>query len=124
GFAFTGEQRDDNALQYHRARYYAPGLGVWTQQDLFEGMHDKAMSLNGYSWVEGQVVNATDASGKNPNSFDTCKCICQFQGDWDFLACLGDCHRYGLSKVNIGPANCQVDLTAKTATNCIYNRER
>jgi YD repeat-containing protein len=26
-FAFTGEQRDASGLQYHRARYYAPGLG-------------------------------------------------------------------------------------------------
>jgi hypothetical protein len=26
-FAFNGEWRDENALQYHRTRYYAPGIG-------------------------------------------------------------------------------------------------
>jgi RHS repeat-associated protein len=64
GFAFTGEQRDSNALQYHRARYYAPSLGIFPSLDPWEGLFDRPMSLNGYSWVEGNVVNRVDPSGE------------------------------------------------------------
>jgi RHS repeat-associated protein len=63
GFAFTGEQRDTNGLQYHRARYYNAGLGTWASLDPFEGIHDRPMSLNGYAWVEGNVMNGIDPSG-------------------------------------------------------------
>jgi RHS repeat-associated protein len=63
GFAFTGEQRDTNGLQYHRARYYNTGLGTWASLDPFEGIHNHLMSLNGYAWVEGNVVNGVDPSG-------------------------------------------------------------
>ena len=80
-FMFTGEPRDITDLQYHRARYYNPNLGGWTSLDPFEGIADRAMSLNGYSWVEGNVPNAVDPSGRcvdeticeeirrNPNNF-------------------------------------------------------
>jgi RHS repeat-associated protein len=70
GFAFTGEQRDTNGLQYHRARYYNAGLGTWASLDPFEGIHNRPMSLNGYAWVEGNVVNMVDPSGLN-----SCDCI-------------------------------------------------
>jgi RHS repeat-associated protein len=66
GFAFTGEQRDPNGLQYHRARYYAPELGLWASLDPFEGIFDRPMSLNGYSWVEGNVPNFGDPTGAMP----------------------------------------------------------
>lgn len=56
-FHFTGEMRDANGLQYHRARYYAPNLGVFPSLDPFEGTTQRPMSLNGYSWVEGNVPN-------------------------------------------------------------------
>ena len=62
-FRFTGEMLDANALQYHRARYYNAGMSGWVSLDPFEGMADRAMSLNGYSWVEGNVVNGVDPSG-------------------------------------------------------------
>ncbi len=64
GFAFTGELRDANGLQYHRARYYHPSLGVFNSRDPFEGITQRPMSLNGYSWVEGNPVMNTDPSGK------------------------------------------------------------
>jgi RHS repeat-associated protein len=60
GFAFTGEQRDTNGLQYHHARYYNAGLGTWAS---LEGIHERPMSLNGYAWVEGNTINETDSSG-------------------------------------------------------------
>jgi RHS repeat-associated protein len=35
-FAFTGEMRNSSGLQYHRARYYSPSLGVWISEDPLE----------------------------------------------------------------------------------------
>ena len=65
GPAFTGEWRTDGTgMQYHRARYLSPGLGVWLSLDPFEGISSRPMSLNGYSWVEGQFPNATEPSGR------------------------------------------------------------
>ena len=63
-FGFTGEQTDGNGLVYLRARHYAPSLGIFPSLDPFEGIPSRPMSLNGYSWVEGNVINSTDASGK------------------------------------------------------------
>ncbi len=63
-YGFTGEPTDGNGLVYLRARYYSPALGVFPSRDPFEGMAERAMSLNGYSWVEGNVVNAVDPSGR------------------------------------------------------------
>jgi len=62
-FLFTGEPRDITDLQFHRARYYNPRLGGWVSLDPFEGMMDQAMSLNGYSWVSGNVTNKSDPTG-------------------------------------------------------------
>ena len=77
GPAFTGEWRSENETQYHHARHLSPGMGVWLNLDPFEGLVDRPMSLNGYSWVEGNVVNATDASGMNPSD---CACFCANNG--------------------------------------------
>ncbi|MEO8609210.1 MAG: RHS repeat-associated core domain-containing protein [Chloroflexota bacterium] len=63
-YGFTGEPTDDNGLLYLRARYYNPAAGVFTALDPFEGVFNRPMSLNGYSWVEGNVPNAIDPSGK------------------------------------------------------------
>jgi RHS repeat-associated protein len=65
-FGFTGEQVDSNNLVYLRARYYDPSIGVFNALDPYEGTHDRAMSLNGYSWVEGNPVMNVDPSGKAP----------------------------------------------------------
>ncbi len=64
GFAFTGEPRDANGLQYHRARYYNPSLAGWLSLDPVEGMIDHPMSLNGYSYVEGNPIMRVDPTGK------------------------------------------------------------
>lgn len=63
GFGFTGEQTDTNGSVYLRARYYEPEKGMFSALDPWEGIHDRAMSLNGYSWVEGNVINMIDPSG-------------------------------------------------------------
>ncbi len=62
-FGFTGEQTDGNSQVYLRARYYNPDIGVFSSLDPFEGIVKRSMSLNGYSWVEGNSVNASDPSG-------------------------------------------------------------
>jgi len=63
-FGFTGEQTDANNLIYLRARYYSPALGIFQSKDPFAGWMTRAMSRNGYSYVEGNPVNYTDPSGK------------------------------------------------------------
>jgi RHS repeat-associated protein len=71
-FGFTGEWRDSTtALVYLRARYYAPGMGTFVSRDPFEGTAARAMSLNGYSWVEGNVLNYGDQ----------CQYLCQICED-------------------------------------------
>jgi RHS repeat-associated protein len=63
-YGFTGEPTDANELVYLRARYLNPALGVFASLDPWEGMAQRPMSLNGNSWVEGNVVNLTDPSGR------------------------------------------------------------
>ncbi|MGJ3239890.1 MAG: peptidoglycan DD-metalloendopeptidase family protein [Anaerolineae bacterium] len=63
-FGFTGEQTDENGSVFLRARYYEPELGVFNALDPFEGLLDRPMSLNGYSWVHGNPVMNTDPTGK------------------------------------------------------------
>jgi RHS repeat-associated protein len=62
-YGFTGEPTDSNGLVHLRARYYNPAVGIFPSLDPFEGMAGRPMSLNGYSWVEGNAVNAGDPSG-------------------------------------------------------------
>lgn len=70
-FGFTGEQTDSTGQVYLRARYYAPEMGIFPSLDPFEGIHSRPMSLNGYSWVEGNPIMNTDPNGNvaiSPNS--------------------------------------------------------
>jgi RHS repeat-associated protein len=71
-FVFTGEIRDENGLQDHRARQYSSQLGIFPSLDPIEGMTDRPMSLNGYSWVEGNTANRVDPSGKQITSLNFC----------------------------------------------------
>jgi RHS repeat-associated protein len=83
GFAFTGEMRDANGLQYHRARYYAPELGVWPSLDPVE-------NGNRYAYVTGNPVTRVDPSGKcwkNPCVFYTYQeqCFAAWRGYADVI---------------------------------------
>ncbi len=74
-FGFTGEQTDANDLLFLRARYYNPSLGVFPSLDPFEGLSSRPMSLNGYSWVEGNIPNVADPTGligETPGMWDRC----------------------------------------------------
>ena len=67
-FGFTGEWRDSTTGMYYlRARYYAPGMGTFVSRDPYAGTTARAMSLNGYSWVEGRVADGRDPSGMDVN---------------------------------------------------------
>ncbi len=65
-FGATGEQVDDNALLYLRARYMNPSIGGFLSLDPFEGLYERTMSLNGYLYAHGDPVNLTDPSGRQP----------------------------------------------------------
>ncbi|MBN8595223.1 MAG: RHS repeat-associated core domain-containing protein [Anaerolineae bacterium] len=64
--AFTGEPTLPGGLLHLRARNYHPALGIFTALDPFEGSRDRTMSLNRYSWVEGNTINMVDPSGREP----------------------------------------------------------
>jgi len=63
---FTGEYTDPSGQLYLRARYANPSTGTFISRDPFEGYMQRAMSRNGYSYVEGNPVNFADSSGRFP----------------------------------------------------------
>ncbi len=52
-------------IQYHRARYYDPSLGVWLSQYPLE-------VGNRYAYVDGDPVNTVDPSGLIYETPETC----------------------------------------------------
>ena len=76
-FAFTGEPLDQNGLQYHRARYYDPGMGVWISEDSLE-------TANRYGYVSANPINRVDPSGliyESPGAYGGCSETKQSQYD-------------------------------------------
>jgi RHS repeat-associated protein len=74
-FGFTGEQTDENGLLYLRARYYNSELGVFPSLDPLEGNVAQPMTFNGYSYVQGNVINMIDPSGmifERPETWNAC----------------------------------------------------
>ena len=61
---FTGEWTDSSGLLYLRARYLDPSSATFLSRDPFEGLPTRALSRNGYSWVEGNPINYVDPSGE------------------------------------------------------------
>jgi RHS repeat-associated protein len=66
-FAATGEMTDVTQQVYLRNRYLSTSLGQFVSLDPFEGVRNRPMSLNGYSWVEGNSPNSVDPSGREQN---------------------------------------------------------
>jgi len=63
-YGFTGEQWDQEVeLLYLRARYYKPLVGRFITKDVWPGDYQNPQSLNGFSYVENNPINATDPSG-------------------------------------------------------------
>ena len=65
-FGFTGEETDTNGLLNLRARYYNPAIGQFMSLDPLEGGVGQPMSLNRYSYVQGNPINWTDPLGYGP----------------------------------------------------------
>ncbi|MEO1443185.1 MAG: polymorphic toxin-type HINT domain-containing protein, partial [Chloroflexota bacterium] len=63
-FGYTGEQTDSTGLQYLRARYYDPSIGIFIAKDPVWGFMGRSMSMNGYSYVHGNPINMTDPTGE------------------------------------------------------------
>jgi len=63
---YAGEYTDPSGLVYLRARYMNPSLGMFLSRDPFEGVMERIMSRNGYTYVEGNPINLSDPSGENP----------------------------------------------------------
>ena len=74
-YQFTGEAKDSyitdrlagQGLIYLRARYYAPASGRFITKDTWRGDYTRPLSLNRWSYVEGNPINLTDPSGKFPS---------------------------------------------------------
>ncbi|MGQ0602628.1 MAG: RHS repeat domain-containing protein [Anaerolineales bacterium] len=81
-YGFTGEVTDNTGLVYLRARYYAPGHGRFLTRDPWQGSVYRPLSLNKWSYVEGNPIRFTDPAGLFPTRSDvaignaefTCKC--------------------------------------------------
>lgn len=94
-FVGTGEMRDPIGIQYHRSRYLNPSIGTFLSLDPFEGTMQLPMSLNGYSWVEGNTPNMADPWGLcGWSDYETLKIFMPQLMDaahrWNRIA-LGDC---------------------------------
>lgn len=75
--AFTGEPLDANGLQYHRARYYAPEMGVWASLDPLE-------TANRYGYVGGNPTNLVDPTGnldELPSDYASCTSDFAYSGN-------------------------------------------
>ena len=67
-YGFAGEWTDATGLQYLRARYYAPALSVFLQQDTFGQDAYQPATWNSYSYVYNDPINFIDPSGKTRTS--------------------------------------------------------
>src|SRR5690606_10733710 len=64
-YRYTGEQMDDLlGMQYLRARYARIKVGKFASADFFEGYKDVPLTLNPYTYVEGNPANRIDPSGQ------------------------------------------------------------
>jgi RHS repeat-associated protein len=61
-FGYSGEQVDTTGLVFLRARYMQPTLGIFLARDPWSGDQMRPGSMNGFGYVEGDPVNATDPS--------------------------------------------------------------
>jgi RHS repeat-associated protein len=62
-YGFTGKEEDvEVGLQYFGKRYMSPALGRWASADPLT-VHGMAGDLNGYAYVHGRLLSATDPVG-------------------------------------------------------------
>ena len=117
-FQFTGEYTDANGLLYLRARHYNPTMGMMLSLDPFEGVTERPMSLNGYSYVEGNPVNWTDPSGMiaQPTQKRSPSNIAEPSGALGILSAISSVSgSVGLAKI-LSSGVCNVQLYKPAAT--------
>ena len=69
-YRFTGKERDEESgLNYHGARYYAPGLARWMSPDP-KGLVD---GVNLYGYVRSNPLNLVDPGGEESLPMDAAK---------------------------------------------------
>uniref|UniRef100_UPI00403F7625 RHS repeat-associated core domain-containing protein n=1 Tax=Paenibacillus sp. FSL W8-0426 TaxID=2921714 RepID=UPI00403F7625 len=62
---YAGEYWDEiTGLQYLRARWYDPSVGRFITEDTFEGEATNPLSLHLYTYVENNLLQYVDPSGK------------------------------------------------------------
>ncbi len=116
GFGFTGEQTDPTGQLYLRARYYNPSLAIFPSLDPFEGTMARPMSLNGYSYVEGNPIMNTDPSGmavdlgKIEKGETTYSCNCGWI-DWEHANPIHPMNVIRTVKNAMSHPDCQTDST-------------
>jgi len=67
GLGYTGEWQDAAVgLVYLRARWYAPGVGIFTAPDPFPGVWTEPGSRHPYLYTLANPVNTRDPRGKYP----------------------------------------------------------
>jgi RHS repeat-associated protein len=97
---YTGEFQDRslNDMVYLWARYYAPRTGVFLSRDTWAGDANQPMSYNKWAYTNGNPVNYTDPSGKDPSvTIGNATFSCSVYEDL--------CHWYGVIPDNEGIAN-------------------
>ena len=62
-YGYTGEWTDGTELVHLRARYLNTDVGRFFTKDTLRGVSEFPQSLNRYSYVNSNVLNATDPSG-------------------------------------------------------------
>lgn len=63
-FRYCGEYTDhESGFTYLRARFYAPNISRFISEDTYQGVATDTLSLNRYTYCEGDPVNGVDPSG-------------------------------------------------------------
>ena len=62
-YSYTGEMTDGTGLVNLRTRYYDPGTGRFVSRDTWGGNYNRSLSLNRWSYVEGNPIVRNDPSG-------------------------------------------------------------
>jgi RHS repeat-associated protein len=64
-YTYTGREYDaTTGLYYYRTRYYDAAVGRFLTRDGFSGFQRRPLSLNRYSFVEGNAINNVDPDGE------------------------------------------------------------
>jgi RHS repeat-associated protein len=81
-YGYTNEYyRDSTQLTYLRSRFYASNTGRFLTRDTWRGDYNRPLSLNRWSYVEGNPINLTDPSGYGPIHFSV---IVRYAIDYGF----------------------------------------